>query len=182
MSAVGPDAFDYASEISFLEIRDKFPLIDPESLAPRDVLAILLHLFQPGFLDRADTNSETAWVNGYLYRLRSGTDAEGMEAFQVECIGSASIAWLNCVERCSIAWRRLTLNQIGGDPRVALIDPWAWDRPPGAEECCAGSTCQFPLLSISAGSAAVVNGIVHGPLEVGNSRSWSQRGRSTANP
>ena len=93
MSAVVPDDLDYAAEISFLEIRDQFPLIDPESLSSRDVLAILLHLFQqkPGFLDRGhDTNnSETAWVNGYLYRLRSGTDAEGMEAFQVECIGSS---------------------------------------------------------------------------------------------
>ena len=93
MSAVVPDDFDYAAEISFLEIRDQFPLIDPESLSSKDVLAILLHLFQqkPGFLDRGhDTNnSETAWVNGYLYRLRSGTDAEGMEAFQVECIGSS---------------------------------------------------------------------------------------------
>ena len=64
MSAVVPDDFDYAAEISFLEIRDQFPLIDPESLAPRDVLAILLHLFQqkPGFLDRGRdiNNAETA--------------------------------------------------------------------------------------------------------------------------
>ena len=93
MAAVVPEDFDYAAEISFLEIRDQFPLIDPECLSPSDVLAILLHLFQqkPGFLDRGHdiNNSETAWVNGYLYRLRAGADAQGMEAFQVECIGSS---------------------------------------------------------------------------------------------
>ena len=37
MSAVVPDDFDYAAEISFLEIREQFPLIDPESLSPKDV-------------------------------------------------------------------------------------------------------------------------------------------------
>ena len=46
MAVVVPEDFDYDAEISFLEIRDQLPLIDPECLSPSEVLAILLHLFQ----------------------------------------------------------------------------------------------------------------------------------------
>ena len=93
MSVVVPEDFDYSASISFLEIRDQLPLIDPESLSREDVLAILLHLFhqKPGFVDRGHdfNNSETAWVNAYLFRLRPGRDDLGLEGYVVECIGSS---------------------------------------------------------------------------------------------
>ena len=40
MSVVVPEDFDYSASISFLEIRDQLPLIDPESLSRQDVLEI----------------------------------------------------------------------------------------------------------------------------------------------
>jgi len=93
MSVVVPEDFDYSASISFLEIRDQLPLIDPESLTRQDVLAILLHLFhqKPGFVDRGHdvNNAETAWVNAYLFRLRPGFDGQGLEGYVVECIGSS---------------------------------------------------------------------------------------------
>ena len=93
MSVVVPEDFDYSASISFLEIRDQLPLIDPESLSRQDVLEILLHLFQqkPGFVDCGHdvNNAQTAWVNAYLFRLSPGRDEQGMEGFVVECIGSS---------------------------------------------------------------------------------------------
>lgn len=93
MSVVVPEDFDYSASISFLEIRDQLPLIDPESLSSQDVLEILLHLFQqkPGFVDRGHdvNNAQTAWVNAYLFRLSPGRDDQGLEGFVVECIGSS---------------------------------------------------------------------------------------------
>ena len=93
MSVVVPEDFDYSASISFLEIRDQLPLIDPESLSRQDVLEILLHLFQqkPGFVDRGHdvNNAQTAWVNAYLFRLSPGSDEHGVEGFVVECIGSS---------------------------------------------------------------------------------------------
>ena len=93
MSVAVPEGFDYSASISFLEIRDQLPLIDPECLSRQDVLAILLHLFdqKPGFVDRGHdvNNAETAWVNAYLFRLRPGRDDQGLEGFVVECIGSS---------------------------------------------------------------------------------------------
>ena len=93
MSVAVPEGFDYSASISFLEIRDQLPLIDPESLSRQDVLSILLHLFdqKPGFVDRGHevNNAETAWVNAYLFRLRPGRDDQGLEGFVVECIGSS---------------------------------------------------------------------------------------------
>ena len=93
MSVVVPEGFDYSASISFLEIRDQLPLIDPECLSRQDVLAILLHLFdqKPGFVDRGHevNNAETAWVNAYLFRLRPGRDDQGLEGYVVECIGSS---------------------------------------------------------------------------------------------
>ena len=75
--------------ISFIDVRETFPFIDPERLNPNDVLEILLHVFQqtPEFVDRGHetNNRETAWVNGYLYRLRDN----GMEGFVVDNIGSS---------------------------------------------------------------------------------------------
>ncbi|MGC6482236.1 MAG: hypothetical protein ACON4T_01500 [Synechococcus sp.] len=58
------------------------------------MLEILLHLFRqkPGFVDRGHeiNNKETAWVNAFLFRLQPGTDANGMEMFSVETIGSSA--------------------------------------------------------------------------------------------
>ncbi len=93
MSVVVPEDFDYTASISFLEIRDQLPAIDPESLGVQDVLAILLHLFhqKPGFVDRGHdlNNTETAWVNAYLFRLRPASVDQGLEGYVVECIGSS---------------------------------------------------------------------------------------------
>jgi len=76
-------------EISFMDVREAFPFIDPEQLSPQDVLEILLHVFRQtqGFVDRGHetNNRETAWLNGYLYRLRDN----GMDSFVVENIGSS---------------------------------------------------------------------------------------------
>ena len=75
--------------IPFMDVREAFPLIDPERLTPHDVLEILLHVFRQtqGFVDRGHeiNNRETAWLNGYLYRLRDN----GMDSFVVESIGSS---------------------------------------------------------------------------------------------
>ena len=83
------DELEKSLTISFLDVREAFPFIDPERLKPDDVLEILLHVFHqtPGFVDRGHetNNSETAWVNGYLYRLRDN----GIEGFVVDNIGSS---------------------------------------------------------------------------------------------
>ena len=88
-----PEDFDYSGSISVLEVREQMPFLDPESLKPADVLAILLHLFQqkPGFLDRGHelNNNDTAWVNGYLFRLCPSLSSDGMEMFVVETVGSS---------------------------------------------------------------------------------------------
>tara|TARA_B100001758_G_C17868255_1_gene332495 strand:+ start:127 stop:528 length:402 start_codon:yes stop_codon:yes gene_type:complete len=91
--SVLPEDFDYTASISFLDVRESLPSIDPENLSPQNVLDILLHLFKqkPGFVDRGHetNNKETAWVNAFLFRLNPGIDADGMEAFVVEVIGSS---------------------------------------------------------------------------------------------
>ena len=66
------DKFDYAASISFMDVRESLPSIDPENLSSQDVLDILLHLFRQkqGFVDLGHevNNRETGWVNGYLFR------------------------------------------------------------------------------------------------------------------
>ena len=85
-------AFDGATTgtLSYLDVRDQLLSIDPENLFPQDVLTILLHLFhqQPGFVDRGHevNNKETAWVNGYLFRLHNDAAAERLF---IEEIGSS---------------------------------------------------------------------------------------------
>ena len=85
--------FDYSASISFLEIRESLPSVDPDNLTAQNVLDVLLHLFQqkPGFVDRGHeaNNRETAWVNAYLFRLKPGIDSDGMEPFSVETVGSS---------------------------------------------------------------------------------------------
>ena len=75
--------------ISFMDVREAFPYIDPERLSPGDVLDILLRAFHQiqGFVDlgHETNNRETAWVNGYLYRLKDN----GLESFVLENIGSS---------------------------------------------------------------------------------------------
>lgn len=91
--SVVPEDFDYTASISFLDVRESLPSIDPENLSPQNVLDILLYLFRqkPGFVDRGHetNNKETAWVNAFLFRLNSGVDDDGLEAFVVEVIGSS---------------------------------------------------------------------------------------------
>jgi len=85
-------AFDVATtgSMSYLDVRDQLPSIDPENLSPQDVLTILLHLFQqqPGFVDRGHevNNKETAWVNGFLFRLQNDASAERLS---IEEVGSS---------------------------------------------------------------------------------------------
>ncbi|MAR05656.1 MAG: hypothetical protein CL862_00935 [Cyanobium sp. NAT70] len=90
---MGTDDFDYSASISWMDIREFFPFIDPENLSPQDVVDILLHLFRqkPGFVDRGHetNNRETAWVNAFLFRLNPGFNEYGMESFTVETIGSS---------------------------------------------------------------------------------------------
>ena len=85
-------AFDVATTgtLSYLDVRGQLPSIDPENLFPEDVLTILLHLFhqQPGFVDCGHevNNKETAWVNGYLFRLHNDAAAERLS---IQEIGSS---------------------------------------------------------------------------------------------
>ena len=85
-------AFDVATtgSMSYLDVRDQLPSIDPENLSPQDVLTILLHLFQQqsGFVDRGHevNNKETAWVNGFLFRLQNDATAERLS---IEEVGSS---------------------------------------------------------------------------------------------
>lgn len=88
-----PKNFDYSATISWMEIRENLPFVDPENLSPQNVLDILLHLFQqkPGFVDRGHevNNKETAWINAFLFRLQRQRDQDGMDSFVVENIGSS---------------------------------------------------------------------------------------------
>lgn len=88
-----PDDFDYSATISFLEVREALPFVDPDNLSPLNVIDILLYLFQqkPGFVDRGHevNNKETAWVNAYLFRLRPVIHEGGQEFFEVETVGSS---------------------------------------------------------------------------------------------
>ena len=87
------ETFDYSASISAIDIRESLPSVDPENLSAEDVLAILLYLFQkkPGFIDRGHeiNNRETAWVNAFLFRLKPDIDADGVECFVVETVGSS---------------------------------------------------------------------------------------------
>ena len=88
-----PDDIDYSSSITFMDIREDLPMIDPEDLSPQNVLEILLYLFKkkPDFIDRGHeiNNRETAWVNAYLFRLKQHIDPDGLEFFVVENVGSS---------------------------------------------------------------------------------------------
>ena len=93
MSQPMPDDFDYSASITSMDVRETFPSIDPENLSEKDVLEILLYLFEqkPGFVDRGHelNNRDTAWVNAYLFRLKPVIDENGVECFMVETVGSS---------------------------------------------------------------------------------------------
>ena len=88
-----PEDFDYSASISFIEIREFLPSIDPDNLSAQDVLEVLLYLFKqkPGFIDRGHeaNNRETAWINAFLFRLKAEHNAAGMECYVVETVGSS---------------------------------------------------------------------------------------------
>ena len=90
---MAPDDVDYAGSIKFMDIREDLPMVDTENLSTQNVLEILLYIFQknPGFIDRVHelNNRETAWVNAFLFRLKPDIDANGMECFVVETVGSS---------------------------------------------------------------------------------------------
>ena len=84
--------FDSATprSMSYMDVRDELPAIDPEDLSAQDALTIVLHLFrqQPGFVDRGHevNNKETAWVNGFLFRVNNDVVNERLS---IENIGSS---------------------------------------------------------------------------------------------
>ena len=87
------DDFDYSGQISFMDVREYLPAIDPESLSKEHVLQILLYVMnqKENFLDRGheENNEETAWINGYLLKLLPDIDRDGIQRFLVQCIGSS---------------------------------------------------------------------------------------------
>ena len=85
--------FDYSAQISFMDIRENLPTIDPEDVSAPQVVEILLYLMRQkvDFRDRGNevNNKETAWINGFLLRLKPIIDDNGIQAFVVETIGSS---------------------------------------------------------------------------------------------
>ena len=85
--------FDYSAQISFIDIRENLPTIDPEDVSAQQVVEILLYLMRQkvDFRDRGNevNNKETAWINGFLLRLKPIIDDDGIQAFVVEAMGSS---------------------------------------------------------------------------------------------
>ena len=85
--------FDYSAQISFMDIRESLPAIDPENISAQQVVEVLLYLMKQkvGFRDRGHevNNKETAWINGFLLRLKAIIDDNGNQAFVVDTIGSS---------------------------------------------------------------------------------------------
>jgi hypothetical protein len=85
--------FDYSAQISFMDIRENLPAIDPENVSAQQVVEVLLYLMRQkvGFRDRGHevNNKETAWINGFLLRLKPIIDDNGIQAFVVESMGSS---------------------------------------------------------------------------------------------
>ena len=85
--------FDYSAQISFMDIRENLPAIDPEDVSAQQVVEILLYLMRQkvDFRDRGHevNNKETAWINGYLLRLKPIIDDNGIQAYVVETMGSS---------------------------------------------------------------------------------------------
>ena len=85
--------FDYSAQISFMDIRENLPAIDPENVSAQQVVEVLLYLM----MQKADfryrghevNNKETAWINGFLLRLKPVIDDNGIQSFVVETMGSS---------------------------------------------------------------------------------------------
>ena len=93
--------FDYSAQISFMDIRENLPAIDPEDVSAKQVVEILLYLMKQKVDFRVHghevNNKETAWINGFLLRLKPIIDDNGIQAYVVETMGSSmdKIALLN---------------------------------------------------------------------------------------
>ena len=85
--------FDYSAQTSFMDVRENLPSIDPENVSAEQVVEILLYLMRQkvDFRDRGHevNNKETAWINGFLLRLKPVIDDNGSQAFVVETMGSS---------------------------------------------------------------------------------------------
>ena len=85
--------FDYSAQISFMDIRENLPAIDPENVSAQQVVEVLLYLMMQklDFRDRGHevNNKETAWINGFLLRLKPVIDDNGIQSFVVETMGSS---------------------------------------------------------------------------------------------
>ena len=85
--------FDFSAHISFMDIREYLPTIDPENLFKKDVLQVLLYIMhqKEGFVDRGhvENNEQTAWINGFLLKLIPDVDANGIQSYVVQCVGSS---------------------------------------------------------------------------------------------
>ena len=85
--------FDYSAQISFMDIRENLPDVDPENVSAHQVVVVLLYLMmqKADFRDRGHevNNKETAWINGYLLRLKPVIDDNGIQSFVVETMGSS---------------------------------------------------------------------------------------------
>ena len=85
--------FNFNAEISFIDIRESLPSIDPECLSAEHVLEIILYAMRQkrDFKDRGHeiNNKETAWVNGHLLRLKPEVNDTGMPIFIIINIGSS---------------------------------------------------------------------------------------------
>ena len=85
--------FDYSAQISFMDIRENLPAIDPENVSAQQVVEILLYLMRQK-VDLRDrgyevNNKEAAWINGFLLRLKSIIDDNGIQAYVIETMGSS---------------------------------------------------------------------------------------------
>ena len=85
--------FDYSAQISFMDIRENLPAIDPENVSAQQVVEVLLYLMRQKvdfrYRGHEVNNKETAWINGFLLRLKPIIDDNGIQSFVVETMGSS---------------------------------------------------------------------------------------------
>ena len=85
--------FKCSAQISFMDVRENLPAIGPEDVSAQQVVEILLYLMRQK-VDLRDrgyevNNKEAAWINGFLLRLKSIIDDNGIQACVVETMGSS---------------------------------------------------------------------------------------------
>ena len=85
--------FNYSAQISLMDVRENLPVLDPENISDQQGAEVLLYLMRQkdGFRDRGHevNNKETAWINGFLLRLKPVIDDNGIQSFVVETMGSS---------------------------------------------------------------------------------------------